>query len=336
LDYTRIVKTLREGKSFPLLLLHGENSFHLNRLLEEIVRATVPVEARDFNYQVFFAKESRWEDILAAARTFPVFSERRLILVKDIQQFSTSDLEEFLPYIRDPAPETLLLFTADKIDGRKKIFQEFKKKGEILEFRKYYPNQIPSFIQDEARRAGFKLTEEALALFCRRVGTDLQEIHGEMMKLFSYLGGKSLADVEDVNAVVSDTRTDSVFELTDALGRRDVAGAMRLLGRILEEGMAPLLVLNMMVRHFRILWQTNELLEQGEGKDISRRLKISPYFLDKTLQQARRYSSYQYRRIFELFLETDLALKSSGAHASALLQGLISDILTEGRNEKGA
>jgi hypothetical protein len=65
------------------------------------------------------------------------------------------------------------------------------------------------------------LTEDALALFCRRVGSNLQEVHGELTKLFAYLGERTLADAADVAAVVSDTRVDSIFDLTNALGGRE-------------------------------------------------------------------------------------------------------------------
>jgi DNA polymerase-3 subunit delta len=83
----------------------------------------------------------------------------------------------------------------------------------------------------------------------------------------------------------------------------------------------------MMVRHFRQLWKTRELLEQGTGKqDLCRRIGINPYFLDGLVKQARRFSSVQYRHAFELFLDVDMALKSSGAHPAVLLEKLVQDI----------
>ena len=105
-----------------------------------------------------------------------------------------------------------------------------------------------------------------MALFCRRVGSNLQEVVGELEKLFTYLGERNLVDVADVAAIVADSRVDSIFELTNALGGGDAGEALRLLGRLLGDGQAPLLVLNLMVRHFRQLWLTRELLDQGGGK----------------------------------------------------------------------
>lgn len=320
-----------EGRSFPaLLFLHGEETFLLDRTVQRLRDAVVPADSRDFNYNLYHAREAQPAAIMDAARTFPVFASHRLVLVKEAQEFSAADLDVFLPYLSDPVPETVLVFTADKIDGRRKFFQDFKKKGILVEFKRLYDNQIPAFVKEQAREAGRSFTEDALSFFCRRVGNNLQEVHGELNKLFSYVGERALVDVADVTAVVSDTRVDSIFDLTNALGERRVAEAMRLLARLLDEGVVPLVILTMMTRHFRQLWKTRELLDRGMGgKEISRQLGVNPYFIDSLMAQARRFPPARYRSVFELLLTADLALKSSGAHPAALLEKLILDILPE-------
>ena len=324
-------KMLDEHRIPPLLLLYGEEGFLLDRAVHRVCESAVPRDARDFNYQVFQGKDIAAAVVLDAARTLPIFSPRRLILLRDLQHVPAGELELFLPYLRDPLPETVLLFTADKIDGRKKFFQEFRKRGELVEFRRLYDNQIPAFVREQAKGAGRTLTEDAMALFCRRTGNDLREIHAELTKLFSYLGEKTLADVEDVAAVVSDTRADSIFDLTNALGAGRTQEALRLTGRLLEDGMAPLLILNMMVRHYRNLWKTRELVDKkATPGEIAKRVGVNPYFVEGLTAQARRVSPASFQRGFELFLAADLALKSSGAHPSALLEKLVLD-LGEGR-----
>jgi DNA polymerase-3 subunit delta len=327
MTYLELKRALEEGNFPNLLLLHGEEGFFLERAVHGLRETAVPPEARDFNFNLYHARDIGAEIIIDNALTLPVFSPRRLILIKDAQHFPASELEKFIPYLKDPAPETVLVFTADKIDGRKKFFQEFRKHGKLVEFKKLYDNQIPACIKELARESGFSLTEDALSLFSKRVGTNLQEIHGEVSKLRAFLGEKSLADVADVAAIVADTRVDSIFDLTNALGRKDVPQALRLLNRLLDEGMAPLLLLSMMVRHFRQLWKARELIDQGVNrKEIPRRIGLNPYFLDGVMDQARRFSPSGYRDAFELFLETDLALKSSGAHPVALLEKLVWNI----------
>jgi DNA polymerase-3 subunit delta len=327
MTHSELNRAIESGKIPGLLFLYGEETFLRERFVQRLRDAVVPADARDFNYQVFHGRGGQAEEILDHARTFPVFCPRRLILVKEAHELPAAELDSFLAYLRDPAPETVLLFTADKIDGRKKFFQEFKKHGALVEFRRLYDNQIPAFIREQSREAGRAFTEAALALFSRRVGSSLQEVHGELTKLFAYLGERTLVDVADVAAVVSDTRADCIFDLTNAVGQGKPGEALRLLGRLLNEGVAPLVVLSMLVRHFRQLWKIRELLDQGVGaKEIPGRVGVNPYFVEGLMAQARRSSPCQYRQAFELFLETDLALKSSGAHPAALLEKLVLEI----------
>lgn len=324
-------RAIAEHRIPSLLCLHGEESFLVDQARRRVMSAVVPEDARDFNVQRFEGREARAAEIVDALRTLPVFAPRRVVLLRDVQDLPAAEQEGLLAYFADPVPESVLLAVGAKIDGRRKFFQAFRKAGALVEFRRLYDNQVPDFVKSRLREDGRAMSEDALALFCRRVGSSLQDVVGELGKLYAYLGERTLADVADVEAVVSDSRIDSVFEMTNALGRGRTGEALRVLSRLLGEGQAPLMILSMMVRHFRQLWLTSELLAQGASKgDIARGVGINPYFVDGLVSQAGRFSPVQFRRAFERFLETDLALKSSGAHPSALLEGLILGIAEAG------
>ncbi len=260
-------KAINSNTLPELVYLYGTERFFLDRSLQQISDSLVPEDARDFNLQTFHAKECQVDDIVDSARTLPVFAPRRLVIVKGSDKFSAAELEALTRYIEEPVPESCLVFVGEKVDKRKKFFQNFQKKGALVEFKGLYENQIPSFVKEQSANYGFSFTEDAMALFCRRSGTSLQEIDGELQKLSQYLGDdKKLADVDDVKAIVSDTRIDSIFDMVNAIGRRDAGEALRLLGRLLDEGMAPLAVLSMLTRHFRQLWMSRELLDGGSGR----------------------------------------------------------------------
>jgi DNA polymerase-3 subunit delta len=321
-------KALREGNFPPLLFLYGEERFFLERTVEKIRNLAIPEGGRDFNLNIFHGKEVRAAEVLDCAQTFPVFNEHRLVLVRDAHLIPAAELEALIPYLKNPAQETILLFTAEKIDSRRKFFQQFKKQGKLVEFKKYYDNQIPEFVSTYAREAGFNFSEDGLGAFCRRVGNNLQEIVGELNKLFSYLGDRKVVDTVDI-------RIDSIFELTDALGFQDSARALSLLERLLAEGAVPLVVLSMIARHFRQLWKIAYWQEQGlDRKGLVREAGINPYFLDGLTRQARTFPATAFPEIFRQLLETDLALKSSGSHPAALLENLVLSIAGFKEREK--
>lgn len=324
---------LQAGQTPGLILLYGQESYFVEQGWVAVREAVVAPENRDFNLTQFHGRDFNAVEVVEQARTFPVFAERRLVLIKQLHEARAEQLEGLLEYLEDPVPETVLLMTAEKIDARRKFFQIIKKNGLLIEFKKIYENQLPAFVKDLARSAHITLTAEALKLFCKRVGTNLAEVQGEMQKLVGYLGERDLAEAADVAAIVSDTRIESIFDLTDAMGQGDRSTALTLLDRLLTEGQAPLMVLSMMVRHFRQMWKIAALLEQKVSQnELPRRVGVSPYFLKGLMQQAVRFDNHQYRQLFDRFLATDLALKSSGAEPRLYLEQLVLEIAATGRS----
>ena len=324
---------LQAGTIPGLILLYGQESFFVETGMLSVRDAVVAPADRDFNLTQFYGKDFIVNDVLDQARTFPIFADRRLVVIKNIHEARAEQLEGLIEYVNDPVPETVLLLTAEKIDARRKIFQLVKKNGLTIEFKKIYENQLPSFVRDLAKSKKLTLTADALKLFCKRVGTNLAEAQGEMEKLIGYLGERDIADEADVAAIVSDTRIESIFDLTDAMGQGDRSMALTLLDRLLAEGQAPLMILTMMARHFRQMWKISELVSQKVPQsELPRRVGASPYFLKGLMQQAKRFDQLQYRQVFNRFLEADLALKSSGSEPRIQLELLVLEIADMSRN----
>jgi DNA polymerase-3 subunit delta len=328
----RELQNIIQAGSLPgLILLYGPESYFIEEGLKLIRDAVVDAGSRDFNLTQYQGRDIKPGEVVEQARTFPVFAERRLVIIKNVQEASADQLEGLLAYLEDPVPETVLLLTAEKIDARRKFYQILKKSGKAIEFKKIYENQLPSFVREQAKSLNVTLTGEGLKLFCKRVGTNLVEVQGELEKLAGYLGERDIADEKDVAAIVSDTRIESIFDLTDAIGEGDISSALHLMDRLLAEGQAPLMVLAMMTRHFRQMWKVRELVAQNVPQsEFPKRVGVSPYFLKGLMQQARRFDNHQYRLVFNQLLATDLALKSSGSEPRMHLEKLVHDIAALG------
>lgn len=323
MTYEQFCQLVRTDRIPPILLVHGEEGYLVEQAVRQVMAAVVPPDTRDFNLTVVHGRDLKGSELVDQARTLPVFAARRLVVLRHVHEAPADQLEAFSAYLDDPVPETWLLVSAASIDKRRKFFQKIAQVGEVVEFRRLYENQLPQFIRDRAREAGRTFTGPALKLFCRRVGSNLAEVTGELDKLTSYVGVREYFEEDDVAAVVSDTRAESVFALTDALGNGESGEALRLLGRLLDDGQPPLVILSMLIRHFRQLWKARELLAQGVAqKDLPRRIGVNPYFLSGLLTQAKRCSDEQLREAFPKFLSVDLALKSGG-DTRAHLEGLV-------------
>ncbi len=319
---------LRAGDVPSLILLCGQEPYLIQRAARAVRKAVLPADKDDFNDNQFDGKEVSGSEVLEAAMTFPVFAEKRLVTVKNAQLLKAADLDLLLPYLEQPVPETCLLCVADKIDNRRKFFQQFKKCGALVEFKPLSDREVPRYVKATLKQRHLDISADAVDLFCSMVGNNLHEVHAELDKLITYLGSATLVDIKDVQAVVSRGRAENIFELGNAVGRGDIAAALTLVGRLGAAGEAPLKILSLLVRHFRQLWKVRELqVKNRPVKEIAKVAGVPFFVVDSLIQQGKKFSRLDFIRAHELFLETDLAMKSSGADAAALLENLILNLV---------
>ena len=114
-----------------------------------------------------------------------------------------------------------------------------------------------------------------------------------------------------MEALVGSTRGESVFQLTDAIGRGDRPGAAALMHALLEQGEEPHRILPLMARHLQLLLRTQQLETRGvRDEQMARDLGVSPYFLNSYRQQASRLPSRALWRGLSALRRADDLLKS--------------------------
>ncbi len=315
---------LLQKKISPLTILFGEEPFGLEESINLLSETFLDQATRDFNFQQFSSREHGIETVLNAARTFPVLASRRLVVLRNIHELTPGELEILSSYLLDPSPETVFLMTAERLDKKKSLYKLLQKRADWVEFNKLREYQLPELARRTAGEKGYRFSADALDLFCHRTGTDLRRFHGEMDKLMEFLGERTNIEVEDVVASSSEGGEASIFALMNAVGRRNLPESVASLQEQLEERAAPVFILSMLTRHFRQLWIIRSLQAQGlDKKIIASRAGLNPYFLNAMLGQAANYQAAEFLRVFELLLETDKILKTSGSSPGPVLESLL-------------
>jgi len=319
-----LVRVLADGNVKPVYFFYGDETFLMEREVKRFIATLVPADVADFNLDILYGTDRKGEEIAAAAQTLPMFAERRLVVVKRSEGLAEADYEVLAAYLKRPSPTTCLLFVGKKPDLRRKFFLDLKKVGELVEFRHPYENQLPAFITAEAALAGAPIAPEAVELLILLSGSNLQELASQIEKLAAYVGEGKAITLEAVREIASDTRVDTVFDLANALGEKQVGTALRKLQTVLRDGQAPIYVLNMLTRHFRQLWQLRELMVRRVPKsEMGRAIGLrSEYFLPGLMKQAGNFTLADFRELFDHLYETDIALKSSRLKPAFILERL--------------
>lgn len=321
-----LYSALQSGSVPTLIYLCGKEHFLIDRGVEAVKTAVLEPATRDFNYDVFQAKEAAASKILASARTLPMMARRRLVLVRDADELDAAELQLFGKYAEAPVPEACVCLVGEKADLRLRFFTQLKKHGLLLKLDPLSERQLPGFVEAEARRLKVKLQPGAAARLADEIGADLGQLADALSRLANYVAEGQPIKISDIEEVVATTRQHSVFELIDAVGAANRAQALELLGGMLAQREPALRLLAMLGRHVRQLWQTCDLVHGGGragAAEVASALGVMPFVATKLLDQARRLSLRRVAAMHEAIYQVDRALKLSKLDDERLMEQLV-------------
>jgi len=323
-----LTRELASGKLRPVYLLWGPETLLLDRALAEIEKQALAGAMLEFNCDRFRARESSAAEVAAAAQTLPVMAERRLVVLKELEAWRVEEQEKLVPVLEKPSPQTCLVLVAEEVDGRRKLAKAVAAAGAVVEFKHPYPGQLPALIKELAAQQGKNIEADAVDLLIELKGNNLQMLAQEMEKLALYVDANKTITREHVAESVADTKLSVVFEFTDAVGERNVEKALRVFRRMMETGEAPLAVLGMVARHFRLIWKIQALVrERKSAAEMAQATGLNRFILEKTyLAQVKNFRPADLGRLSSALADLDFALKSSASDREALFERTVMEL----------
>jgi DNA polymerase-3 subunit delta len=324
-DQKRFYKDLETKKFKPIYYLFGDEPFLMDPCVDRLKYSVLDESAFDFNYSIFYAKETDISQIKDVIETLPVFSPYRLVIIKNAQDYKDAELNELEQMLKNPVESTVLAFFSDKIDRRKRLFKILSENSSAVEFKKPFENQYPQWINFIVKNNGLNITNEAIHRLHRLVGNNLKEIENQIIRILEYLAGtKRTIELTDVNAVVSISREESVFDFTRAIGHKDRVLALEQLVSLMDQGESEVAIISLLARHMRQLLMVRAGMDQGiGGTKLANLTGIAPYFIESYCDQARLWPIKKIEEAIVVLHETDKALKSTPISSHIWLENLV-------------
>ena len=143
-----IVSDIKSGTIKPIYFLMGEEPYYIDKISDYIEEHVLDEAEKGFNQQVMYGRDASIEDIVSAAKRYPMMAERQVLIVKEAQDLSRN-IEKLVSYAENPQPTTVLVlnYKYKKLDKRKKLHKAIAKTGVIFESKKLYENQVADWIR---------------------------------------------------------------------------------------------------------------------------------------------------------------------------------------------
>lgn len=326
--YDDLRRALMAKQFAPLYLFHGEEDFLVDEAARSVVDAALTMEERGFNLDVLYGSDADAREIASHASSFPMTAERRIVIVRDADKVPNREL--LTPYIEHASPTTSLVLLCSKPDFRRKPYITAKKHGVVVEFKPLREYELPAWIGARVKQQGREIQPEASKMLAAYVGSSLREVQNEIDKLFIFVGEKKVVTAEDVRAVVGVSREHNIFELQNALGKKDLKRVVEIAERMLDAGASTVWMIVMLTRFYTTLWKLADLRAQkASSQEQASATGVHPYFLKEYVQAAESYTPAELERSFEILALADERLKSTGMDEKTVMQMMVTQLVRQ-------
>ncbi len=318
-------------------VLHGTDEFTRRAAVQAMRAQMGDPSMAELNTTVLDGKQASASDVLASARSMPFLSDKRLVIVegmltwlnrKGAGKSGKADLDQLAEGLATlPDWARVVFVEPDTLSDKHPILKLAK--TEPGGYHKNFdpPRNPVRWIMNQARdEYGAEIEPQAAAALAAVIGQDLRAADSEIAKLAVYVNGERPINEADVALLTPYVAEADVFQMVDALGRRDGATASRLLHRLLDQD-DPLRLFGMVVRQFRLLILAREYLnEGGSPTQIGKAIGVHPYVGEKLVGQVRAFSLDQLEVIYRFLLETDAGVKTGKVDGVLALDLLIAGV----------
>lgn len=315
------------SKRKPVYYFCGNESFFLDRLQKAAESLVLP-EHRDFNLDIIYGREKEPDQVLGIIRSFPMMAEMRVVIVRDFLSLNISSfqqtgrgggLDDFIPYLEQPNPSTLLiLIDSNKPNGRTKLGKAIQK-GKLVgfyEFTDVNDYLLPDWIISWAKAHHNKEMEpQAAQMLAQLVGSNLQLLSIEIDKASTFIDTSKQITASDIKKILQSYREYSVFELKDAVFSKNIENALFIVEQMLHNSKNTageiIRAVGFFYNVFSNIWQIQWLAASGKSKNqVQTALGIgNSWYFNQLWKDASHFELKEMPKIFEALTDADSAAK---------------------------
>jgi len=298
----------------------------------------LPEGLEEFNYFRLDDKGTNVAAIADALEALPVFSDKKFVEVRDFDFYKAAATErDALDALLADTPDyccLVFVFTDPETrpDGRLKIHRHFKDPGLSVEFGKQDQSDLISWVRRRFAALDREIDRREAEYLLFLCGGLMRTLVGEIEKIAAYAQDRGItrADIDAVGTAVLDT---VVWQLTDALGQRDMGRAAKTMGELLLMRESPILLLAVIGKQLRQLQSARIAIANRKDAAYLKSLwgMSHDYPARLLMEAAQRVDLDWCKAAVLLAAKTDLEMKSTGRDGEELLKEFLIRLTAVGR-----
>lgn len=291
-------------------LIYGNDYGLIKREIDKIISGTSDV----VKYDLLVSNVS---DVIEEASCMSLFGDKKVVIGENalfLTGANTSvnhDIDYLTSYVNAENHDNIVILTVvqDKLDERKKIVKLLKKNVTVIHKETIDEKDLPKFIIKEFLNNGYKIDYKTASYFVDYVGKNVDILLSEINKMIIYKDTDKEIFIEDILNISSKGFNDNVFDLSDAIMKKDFKKIFSCYNDLMILKEEPIKIIALLASQFTLVYQSKLLSKEGfMSKDIASTLKVHPYRVKLALET--NYPDFELKDILKKLHNLDYEIKT--------------------------
>lgn len=323
--YKKFGSDLKSGAFSQVLFMYGAEQYLVEWAIESLKKKYVNSAASAFDFVKIDDDNADVDEIIGAADMFPMFSEKRIVWIKEHslltaanpKGFSSTDKEKLNSYIENTNEGSILIFSCEEPDEKSEVVKQLKKIAGVYNFDKLDRTQLTAFAEKRFRSAGVSIQRDLLRYLIDETGyfnreTDYRifNLENDIRKIIAHSDGNAISR-EDIAENLNGDMDIFIFNFLDAAANRKKDTAFSMLHSILASGSNVLAVTAMLINQFELMLDVSEFREDSRSAaEIAKIIKMNEFRVKKAMALTDKFTKQKLKEILCQLYETDRNIKS--------------------------
>jgi DNA polymerase III subunit delta len=324
-----LTQSLKQGTIEPIYFLFGPEAFLRDEAAQALTEAALKnTLLREFNESAFNLLTDDVRSAVAVAEQLPMMSDRRVVRIRNFNKLKEADEEMLLKYLERPLESSVVIFTADDFDKRKKLAKLLMATA-AFEFQPLKSSELQTWIKSYLKKLKIEIEPRAGFRILEMVRSDLHTLTNELNKLAAASLPTGRITLDLVDQLISRSREHLNWELSDHIVSGDRAAAIKILRNLMDDGVEPVLLIGLIAGTFRRMAMAKALMSQGAAPSrIFSEVRMPPFKQGAYLSMLNRIESSAIAGRIRRIAETDLAIKTSKATPRMQVEMLVCELMS--------
>lgn len=322
MKFTQLKEDIAGGAQ-NIYLLEGDDAYFRTKAEEQIKAAFLSMP--ELNFTSFDGANLKGEaisDALNALEAYPFMSEKRIVKITEFYP-TDGEYEKYLKQFFENFPETAILLIVNS-QTKKGVDLKRKKCVTYVDCNRAERDTVARWAYVTLKRAGIASSTEACEAIADYCLSDMARVSRETEKLIEWGKDVKKITLSDVDALVYKDADYRIYQMTNAVSRKDFSAFGEILNDLLSKGFDVNAVIASLLNYFKTLLYVITCTE-GDEK-IATTLKTSEYVVGKNRQQARAVGKEKLTLYVGKLYSLSSSLKSGLITADGALEGAIAEI----------